>query len=663
MEPGRVIEFIEGRNFLTAVVTRVKGNKVLVLSENDREMSISSGRIMHETRHGLDLTQPRHLLVKQLQEISRRRNELSTQLDLVELWELLEGEGEEFSYGFLAELVWPGPVAGDQEAAALRSVFSDGLYFKMRPDTAVRHSAEKVEQMATARIRDQEREKELAEGAAWLSRIWQDDCADEPECRGRVIKVLREMALYNSNAPELKWGKQLLERAELGGDHLLPLKLLVKLGEMSVHENLDLIREGLPVKFSPEVMSEAEVVARDTTWQHEPRRDLTHLEVITADSGGAKDFDDAVSLDTKGDHLLLGVHIADVSAVVKPDSLLDREARDRATSIYMPDRRIPMLPEVLSEERLSLKEKEVRPAFSLLAELTESGEVLSYEFTPSLLTVKRQLSYQDVDASVGHDFLLGRMFQLSKALKAQRLAQGALILPMPKLNVFLTPDGEIGVNLTLWDNPGRSMISEFMILANHLAARYLYERGEPCFYRQQGEPSERLVTPETSCEDLFTCLKQRRFISRVNWGIEPLPHSGMGLAVYTNLTSPLRRYIDLIIQRQIRALSRGGAALYSEEQMVEVLTYVEGLRKRALRVQNLRRRYWLLLYLANHIGQEHEALVLERHPHRWRIFLTDLMMDADLPVRRGQTLELGQTINIKIKQVDPRNDILKFELA
>jgi exoribonuclease-2 len=663
MEPGRVIEFIEGRSFLTAVVTRVKSNKVLVLSENDREMSISSGRIMHETHYGLDLTQPRHELVKKLQEISRHRSELSSKLDLVELWELLEGEGEEFSYEFLAELAWPGSVAGDQAAAALRSVFSDGIYFRMRPDTAVRHSAEKVEQMTTVRIRDQEREKELAEGSDWLSKVWYDECGQEPGCRDRVVKILHDMALYNSNAPELKWGKQLLERADLGSDHLLPFKLLVKIGEMNVHENLDLIREGLPVCFSAEVLSEAEVVARDTTWQQEPRRDLTHLEVITADSGGAKDFDDAVSLDLNGDHLLLGVHIADVSAVVKPDSLLDREAMGRTTSIYMPDRRIPMLPEVLSEERLSLKEKEVRPAFSMLAELTESGEVSHYEFVPSLLTVKRQLSYQDVDAAVGHDLLLGRMFQLSKSLKAKRIAQGALILPMPKLNVFLTPDGEIGVNLTLWDNPGRSMISEFMILANHLAARYLYERGEPCFYRQQNEPSERIVTPETTCDDLYTCLKQRRFISRVNWGLEPLPHSGMGLALYTNLTSPLRRYIDLVIQRQIRALSRGGAALYSEEQMNEILTYVEGLRKRALRVQNLRRRYWLLLYLAGRIGQEHEALVLERHPHRWRIFLTDLMMDADLPVRHGQTLELGQTINIKIKHVDPRNDILKFELV
>ena len=663
MEPGRVIEFIEGRSFMTAVVTRVKGNKLLVLSENDREMSISSGRVMHETRHGLDLTQPRHELVKKLQEISLHRTELSSKMDLVELWALLEGEGEEFSYGYLAELSWPGPVAGDQEAAALRSVFFDGLYFKMRPDTAVRHSAEKVEQIATTRVRDQERAKELAEGAAWLSRVWQDDCGPEPDCRDRVVKVLRELVLYNSNAPELKWGKQLLERAEISGDQLLPFRLLVKIGEMGVHENLDLIREGLPVEFPAEVLAEAETVARDTTWQHEPRRDLTHLDVITADSGGAKDFDDAVSLDIKGDHLLLGVHIADVSAVVKPESLLDREARDRATSIYMPDRRIPMLPEVLSEERLSLKELEIRPAFSLMAELTESGEVISYDFGPSLLTVKRQLSYQDVDASVGHDLLLGRMFQLSKALKAKRIAQGALILPMPKLNVFLTPDGEIGVNLTLWDNPGRSMISEFMILANHLAARYLYERGEPCFYRQQKEPSERIVPAETTCEDLFTCLKQRRFLSRVTWGTEPLPHSGMGLAVYTNLTSPLRRYIDLIIQRQIRALSRGAAVLYSEEQMVELLTYVEVLRRRALRVQNMRRRYWLLLYMANHIGQEHEALVLERHPHRWRIFLTDLMMDADLPIRRGQTLELGQTINIKIKHVDPRNDILKFELV
>ena len=662
MEPGKVVEFIEGRNFVTAVVTRVKGNKLLVLSETDREMNISGNRVLQVNSASLNPSQSRLDLVRRLKEISDHRAELGRSLDLVELWELLEGEGEEFAYEFLAGLAWTGPVTGDQVAAVQRAVFSDGLYFKMKPTEAVRHSADKVEEINQLRLREEERERELAEGGAWLNRVWEDKPAEEPDSGPRVIRLLRDTAVHGSEAPEYKLTKQFLERAGLNQYPTAAFRLLVKLGEMGRHENLDLIRENLATDFSPQILAEAENLARRKSWRDQERRDLTYLNVLTADSGGARDFDDAVSLEEKDGRLVLGVHIADVSAVITPDSPLDLEARERVTSIYMPDRRIPMLPEVLSEECLSLKVDEVRPAFSLLAELNEAGEVLSFEFLPSLIKVKRQLSYQEVDAAVHQDLTLSRMYKLSLALKERRVAQGALILPLPKMNVYLTPEGEIGVSLTLWENPGRAMITEFMILTNFLAARQLTDKEAPCYYRTQNEPTERIVPGDTDCSDLFLCLKQRRHLSRVAWGLEPLPHSGMGLEVYTNLTSPLRRYLDLVIQRQIRAINAQGSPRYDLPAMEDMLTQTEVVRRKAFKLQNKRKRYWLLRYLKIQPQNDHEALVLERLPRRWRIFLTDLMMDADLPPPPGRNLEPGQTISVRIKKIDPREDILKFEL-
>ncbi|MBF0530420.1 MAG: RNB domain-containing ribonuclease [Deltaproteobacteria bacterium] len=662
-EPGRIVEFIEERGFITAVVTRVKGPKLLVLSETDREMNISANRVLHETKPGLDTSLPRLDLVRALKDISRRRIELCQSINYEELWALLDGEGEEFTYGYLAELAWPGPAGPDRVAAILRAVFADGLYFKMRPGSAQRHNPEIIDQILRSRAKESEKEKELIEGSEWIARVWTGDFSDEPGFGKRIIKILKEMAINGEEAPESKWGWKILERAGLGNDPWHPFQILVKLGEMHINENLDLIRHDVPINFSAEVRAEAESVAKLRAWRNQTRLDLTHLEVITADSGGARDFDDAVSLEIKNGKCMLGVHIADVSAVIHPGSLLDQTGQERATSIYMPDQRIPMLPEVLSEECLSLKEGEIRPAFSLLVELTETGEVVNYEFTPSLVTVKRQLSYQEVDIAVNHDLILGRMFKISQGLKAKRLSQGAMILPLPKLNVYLTPEGEIGVNLTLWENPGRAMISEFMILANYLAADFLQRSGATCYYRSQGAPSEIIVPGDTDCTDLFPCLKQRRYLDRVHWGTTPLPHYMMGLPLYTNLTSPLRRYIDLIIQRQVRSVVAGGPPLYLKEEMDAILTLIEETRRRANILQNNRRRYWLLRYLEGPGRKNYEALVLERFPHKWKIFLTEIMLDADLPIRSGQHLELGETITVRIKKIDARQDILKFDLA
>jgi exoribonuclease-2 len=467
------------------------------------------------------------------------------------------------------------------------------------------------------------------------------------------------MAIYGTDASEYKRGKQLLDRAGLTGGQTRPFEILVKLGEMGVHENLDLSREGVSVSFSSEALAEADDLAKASA-PGSGRRDLSHLDLITVDSGGARDFDDAVSLEPIEAGFRLGVHIADVSSVIHPDTVLDLEARYRATSIYMPDRRIPMLPEILSEERLSLKEGEPRPAFSMTADLSPDGEVLDYTFFSSLVRVNRQLSYQEVDAGYQNDLVLSRMFDLSEALKRRRTETGALLLPLPKLNVYLTPDGEIGVNLTDWENPGRSMIGEFMILANYLAARLLTERGAPCYYRHQPSPSQVLIDGQTDRSNLYLCLQQRQFLQRVDWGLKPKAHAGMGLDVYTNLTSPLRRYIDLVIQRQVRSVVDSGEPLYSAEDLSELLTTTEAARRKAFRVQNRRRRYWLMRYFEQMPERTFQALVLNKLPHRWRLFIPEFMLDIDLPDKPPLKLEPGQKIDVRIKKVDAREEIFRF---
>ena len=663
MEPGRVVEFIESKRFITGLITRVKGTKLVVLTENDREMGMSSSRMINTTGPMADISRPRMDLVRFLRNISLKRAALAKEVDLLELWELLEGEGESFPYEYLAELVLPAPISSDKIVATIRAIFSDGLRFKMQPKEAVRHSAEFVEKIAQDRIRQEELERELCESGVWLAAIWAGETPDDPDCREHVVKVLGDMALFGRDADEYKWGLRLLERARLGQAPGVPFRLLVKMGEMNEHENLELLRHQVEASFPEDLQDQARLFIRTADWTGERRQDLTGIEAITIDNSNAEDFDDAISLEENGDGFVLGVHIADVSGLISAGSPLDVWAGNQGTTIYMPDQRIPMLPEVLSEEGLSLRKDEIRPAFSIRVQIRKTGEIECFEFFPSLIKVRRQLSYHEADELMDTDPLLKNLLFLSEVLKSRRQANGALIMPLPSLNVYISPEGRLDVSLINWDQPARSTITELMVLANHLAARFLKEAGVPGIYRYQGEPSRRLIDPYGKKIDLYKALKQRRYLNRVGWSLEPKPHNGMGLEVYTNLTSPLRRYIDLMIQRQIRCLSLGQSPYYSEEEMSEQLTAVEIALRKAYQIQQRRKRYWLLKYLEARAPRDYEAMVLDKLPGRWRLFLKEFMLDIDLDQAYPKELESGQDVSVRIKKINAREDILKFELA
>ena len=663
MEPGTILEFIEAKRLTTGVVHRVKAGKMQVLTETDREISLTPNRVLAHTGPVLKPELSRAEQIKAVRETASRRKAMSEKLNLAELWELLEGEGAEFSYPALAELALPGRIGPDEVSAVFRAVFDDGLYFKGRPELAVRQGAEQVEQTRLNRERERQQEEELAQGADWLSRIWADETPNPPACRDRVVEVFKAMAVLGPDAPDHKWGQRLLERAELGKDLFLPFQLLVKMGEMSRHENLDLIRCQINTVFPQAVLTETEARIKEAGWLEENRRDLTGLPAMTIDSRGSEDFDDAVSLTEEDGRLVLGVHITDVAAMVRPESFLELEARSRATSIYMADQRITMLPALIVDEVLSLREGEVRPALSMLARLQPDGSVESFEFCSSLIRVKHRLSYPEVDENVHQDPMLARLHQLSQALQKQREAAGALVVPLPTLNIYLQADGQIGVSLIQWNLPGRAMVTEFMILANCLGARLLAEAGVPGLYRYQDEPSQRLIEGPLSEADLFSCLLQRRYSSRVGWGLEPRPHSGLGVGLYTNLTSPLRRYIDLLMQRQIKHLASGQGPFYGAEALAQRLMEIEPVLKRAFDVQNRRRRYWLNRYLEAQGPKEYEALVLQKFPNRWRVFITPLMLETDLATNRDPGLEPGQEVRLRLKKVDARQDVLRFELA
>lgn len=683
-----IVEFLEGRDFMAAWLLATAQHRLSVLGSNAREMTVAKSRILNSAEYPDPGDKGTRLVLLRAVEATRRA--LAADVDLSELWEILDGEGTIFSYDALASLYFSSQPSTDEVSAISRAVFSDGLKFRFGPEGAVRHSAEEVERLLEARRRTIEAEQTLTAMADWIKAAVTGSVAFEPPEADRARELLLDLALWGEKAGQWQEAKKLLERALMSPDESGAFKALVALGEFSPHENVELRRLDVPLMFNAEATAVVASLTVGTATHRSGRQDLTGLKTMTIDSNGARDLDDAISIKSlAGGRWQVGLHITDVAAFVTPGSTLDNEARARGSSIYLPEGKYPMLPAELSEGLLSLTPGEIKPALSFLATVEKDGRVSDYSLVESLIRVDRQLSFADADQNMDEDSDLVDLWDLAQTLIARRELQGGMNLNIPKLNVYFLPDGALGVGLTQWDTPAKTIVGELMILANYLAADLLHKHGFPCPYRFQEkarkpEPAESAAietlvregagffsrpprgsgaagkrsglgipsvkelqspsarepaeTPgghsgaEIAVDDLKLALSlaARRRTGRSGLSFAPAAHNGLGLPVYTAFTAPMRRYVDLLVARQLRSLVATGAPAMDQQQFLRLALPAHELAQRIQKMQNGRQRYWLKSHLADKVGQHFSALVFERNDRRLRVCVTDYMLETDL---------------------------------
>lgn len=659
MEKGTVVEFFVDRKITCGVCLEDKGKKLLLLTEGNREISLSQGRIHLISPTRLNPSSSRDHLVTSLKQIAAKRETLKSQVIPQDLWELLQGEEETYDCRTLAEFCFEGEITPDHEAAVFRALYDDRVYFKLKGTTFVPNPPEVVEQILVNIRRAEEREHELAEGSAWIRAVWERAPQEIPLDMEPYIALLKELAIYGTESPRYMKGKELLARAELPPTENTAFQLLVKLGLWDEDENLSLHRSRLNVDFPPEVIHAAVEASQRLHIEdpHLPHCDLTSFSLLSIDSATTQDIDDALSITLEGAEFVVGIHIADASHFVRRDDLLDQEARQRGTSIYLPDQKIPMLPPILSEGVCSLLAGQERLAMSVMARITLEGDIKTSEIFPSRIRVSRRLTYQEVDAQLETDPELSLLFRLSQLLRQKRVEAGALLLPIPQLEISVDAAKNIIVEKIERETPSQIIVSELMILANWLAAHFCQLHHTPALYRSQNVPTGEFIVSEQY--DPLLHYRQRRQMSRAEVGVEPHPHKGLGLELYTNFTSPLRRYIDLIIHRQIKAILGCKEGIYSEEELKEILFTLDPVLARANMLEQERKKYWLYRYLERTVGNIYTAIVLECFPNRYHILLPDFLLETDLAPIGGKPVAPGDTITVKIESVNARLGILK----
>lgn len=660
LQKNDVIDFYDGRRIGCGVVLEVNDRRLRLLTEQGKEASISSNRVLTSgSIPSFPASGSRDEQVNALREIFNRREHIKESIDLAELWEVVGSETRKIETQDLSELLFGRNQDLDHLSALLRAVFEDRIYFKIRPDGIEVPTQERIEQAFVQRDKELARAQLISRSADLLRRLKRGLDVKPEDAPEGLLSMLEEAALSGSDWKTFKSVREIFAEAGLPPDWN-PFNVLVRLGVWSEHENLKLRAERIPIEFSPEAIAEATDQASKPL--PEPEADLTHLHAITIDAVTTRDVDDALSITREGPDLTVGIHITDVAHYVEQDSLLDREIRERATSIYLPDMTIPMLPAILSEDAASLIAGKLRPAVSVIATFGPDLDLKHHMIVCSRIEVGERLSYEEVDERVsmkGSPEAL--MFEVAEALRKKRIEAGALIFKDPEISVHLSEEGDIEVTRRDRESPSQILVSELMILANHLFATFLKENGIPGIFRSQPPPLEKIALGEE--DDPVLSYRARRAMARGELSTRPAPHATLGLSSYTTATSPLRRYVDLIIQRQIKAVLMGAPPPVDEKQMEAILSEISFRLERASLMERERQRYFLLRYLESRKTQPFEAVVLYHFPRFYLVQITELGFNVALGNTVGGALRPYDRVIIGIEKIDPREDKLTVSLG
>jgi len=654
---GKVVEVFHKGKPTPVFVKDVKDKRLRVVFPSGKEELVNRGSLISYGKKPI-LTKNLSEILELLKEKNEKREHLKDDFTLEDVWEVVVDETEEIPAEEVCELALGRIPEDDEVAAFLRKVLEDKTYFKLKePNVLLVNSRKEVSKLLLQKKKELERLKTLAEGESYLKSLEKGEpgIIDE-EKRAFWNKLFKDYVLWKEEAPKGKLVSEVLKRCSLRDEWKL-FEVLVKNGIFDEDVDLESLRTRFPSEFSEKALAQAEEIVKQGLREEGNRIDLTHLETFTVDAEETQDFDDAISVVKKGDTWEVYVHIAEVAGFVSPGTPLWNEALERASTLYLPERIQPMLPFSLSHEFFSLREGEVKPALTFKILLSENLEVKGFEPLLSLIKVKKRLTYEEVDNLIKEEGFWKELWQLFEGLKKKREDSGAIAVFLPEVTVRVEGD-EIRVE-KLEMTPARLLVAEAMILTNGLCAKFLFENQVPAVYRSQPKPMEVI---ENWNQDLFHKIMQLRYLSKSELSLNPGFHSGLGLEFYTTCTSPIRRFLDLVVQYQLKSFLLNKEPL-SREELQKILAELSENLQRALLIQSKRHRYYLLKYLKLYKRNEVlRGLVTAIQSKKAKVYLIDYNLTGDLSFFKG-SLSPGQEVQVKIDRVDPRQEVLRLKSA
>lgn len=684
-----VVEFADKGKFQLGLVLAVdpKTSKVRLINQLRREIVLPPRQILHviSNHAGISSDLPLSNISDLLTSIEIRAQNLIKASDIEELWALNEGE-DAVSLNMLVGLLYSDPTPS-QRLAMIRALRADRIYFKETGTEVYQlrspeNVAEIKRQLAIQAEKEHFRKTFVDQACAFLAIADDEERAHAVEMRDHACDAawnnIVAYALFGSEAKEhleadtlIAMIQKQINRGFPGTAHLRARAFLRESGYWDEDTNVALLRHDVPVRFSDEIEKRAFECYR-APLEAQDRLDLTHLEVFSIDDASTLDIDDAISIESLDNgNMRLGIHIAAPAAAIPFDSLLEKEARERGTSLYLPDSRIPMLPLILSENALSLMPNERRAAITFFFVMDKQYNVLDRSIVRSLVCSKHRLTYRAAEQMIefGNDGLsdmLRMVFEITEASESTRHAAGAIDVDLPENKVVYRRD-EGKYSLEPIDNGmmSRQLVSECMIQANAFAADYCVEHAIPALFRIQPAPSNLPTSEELDAmpNDMMRALSLRRCMLPAVSSMTPGRHAGLGLERYIQATSPLRRYVDLLAHYQFEAFLTTGRPLFDDAQFATALSNVEGALSAARAASSEANQYAVLAYFRQERGRLFDAIIVQYNPERPEhphVMLIDTQTRATLTLRKR--LPVGTIIKVLVDHANPDDGtlIVKF---
>lgn len=685
--PGCVVEYLEGNAVQIAVVTEEVAGNLRLLLPNRRETRLKSSRVLPWMGPLLTVGEGKEENIRALDLHKKKREDLLASISLEEGWELIQGEEQRVSALWFAELLEQSPSA-DLVAACGRALLACKTHFRFQPPDFQVFSAdivEKREQEQKARI---EREKLLTSGNALLRLLWDVACQRaalpgpedghgtqaSQESIEKIEKILWARMLDPENScNEADW--RLLSKGLPDVPHLA-LQLLTAWGKTPPHYNFWLHRADYAPgdtwweAFRPEVEHLA-ASAENTGLE------ASSLPFVSIDSASTKDVDDAFHVQRDGADYLVTLALALPAWGWPFGSPLDRLVLRRATSIYLPEGDCHMLPEILGTGAFSLLAGEKRPALCIELRVDARGACKACRPFLALVSLAANLNYGDCqavldageqgaqsgNAAAAHASQLALALELARKRQAVRIASGAVIMDRPEPEIVLEghgPDLHVDIRKGLQPSDAQMLVAEMMILASAAVAQWAGEHSLPMLHRVQDVALPREYAGIWSSPQDMTRIMRALIPSSLE--IQPRPHAALGLAAYTPVTSPLRRYSDLVNEAQIMHYLRNGSPLWNTDSLADLLGSLSLALDAVGRVQRFRPRYWKLLYFQQQgdkiwwpgiVTEENDAFVSVCLPDqaifvrgRRRLFDDKVYPGMAVQVRIGKVHPLYNAISI-----------------